>query len=105
MLALALIAATAAAHGGQRHDRRIEITVDDRGFHPPSVEAMEDHPVTLVFRRTSGNCATELVIPSRNVRQPLPLGRRVRVTFTPVRHGTIQFSCGMGNLRGALVVH
>jgi plastocyanin domain-containing protein len=94
-------AAQAPAEGPVRH----EITVDQDGYHPASVEARSGEPVTLVFRRTSEEgCGEELVIAEHGIRRDLPVGEPVEVTFTPTRVGSVSFTCGMNMYRGAVVV-
>jgi uncharacterized protein len=49
-------------------------------------------------------CSSEVVIPSLNIRKRLNEGSNV-IEFTPDKDGTIPFSCGMGMLRGRIIVN
>jgi plastocyanin domain-containing protein len=61
--------------------------------------------VRLAFvRTTDATCATEIVIPSLNVKRALPLNQPVDIEFTPEKPGDIGFACGMGMFSGTLVV-
>jgi len=46
---------------------------------------------------------TEVTIPSLNIKRALPLNQPVDVEFTPAK-GEIGFVCGMGMLKGTIVV-
>ena len=84
---------------------RYEITVGTEGFQPDRVRARKGEAVTLVFTRiTEETCGNEVVIPSHDVRKPLPLGE-VEVTLVPDASGEIVFGCGMDMmLAGKIVV-
>jgi cobalt-zinc-cadmium efflux system membrane fusion protein len=84
---------------------RVEIAVTKEGFVPDRVTAAVGRPIELVFIRTvADTCATEVVVPSLNVRKALPLKKPVVVRITPRESGEIAFACGMNMLRGAVVV-
>jgi len=85
--------------------QRVEVTVDETGFHPASIHARAGGPVTLVLTRvTDRGCGQEIVFPDQDIRRDLPLNRPVEITVTAAR-GEIRFTCGMGMLRGAIVGH
>ena len=82
---------------------RVELT--EHGYQPSSIRLRRGVPARVTFvRKVSGTCATEVVIPEYGVRRTLPLDEPVVVEFTPERSGEFTFSCGMGMLRGTLVV-
>ena len=81
----------------------IRVTKD--GFSPATVTVHAGAPVRLTFLRTTDQtCAKEIVVPSLKIRRPLPLDQPVVVTFTPAKAGSVDFVCGMGMLKGAVVV-
>jgi plastocyanin domain-containing protein len=95
----------ASAASAQSDARRIEIRVDQRGYHPGTVRVREGETVTLVFTRTtSRGCGGTVVIPSRDIRRELPVGEPVEITLTIRERERLTFTCGMGMYRGALVV-
>ena len=59
----------------------------------------------LVFERqeTSG-CSEEVVIPEFGVRKFLPAHKETVVEIQPQKAGSYEFTCGMGMLRGRLIV-
>ena len=62
-------------------------------------------PVALMFTRISEeSCAKEVVFPSLNIRKELPLNQAVQVTFDMPASGAVAFECGMGMLKGSVVV-
>ena len=103
-LALGAMIASSLAPLGAAADRRVEIRVDHRGFHPAEVRATRGEALTLVFLRTEERgCGREVVIPGSDIRRALPVGERVRITITP-NADRLTFTCGMGHMRGTIVV-
>jgi plastocyanin domain-containing protein len=94
------VAAAAGAGGVQE----VEIAVRG-GYDPATVRVRRGRPVRLVFRReeTSG-CSEEVVLPDFGIRKFLPAHERTAVQFTPAEVGQFEFTCGMGMLRGRLIV-
>jgi plastocyanin domain-containing protein len=94
-------AQTAAPAGGVQ-----EVTITVRGgYEPAAVRVRHGQPVRLVFdRQESSGCSEEVVLGDFGIRKYLPAFRKTAVEFTPERPGTFEFTCGMGMLRGRLVV-
>jgi plastocyanin domain-containing protein len=44
------------------------------------------------------------VLPDYGIRRTLPLDEPVVIEFTPEKAGELTFSCGMGMLRGSVIV-
>ena len=81
------------------------MTVSEKGFEPARVTARSGTATRITFVRTSeATCATEVAIPSLKIKRPLPLNQEVTVEFTAPKTGEIEFACGMGMLRGTIVV-
>jgi plastocyanin domain-containing protein len=75
------------------------------GYSPSRVRLRAGAPARLVFdRREDSSCSEEVVIPDLGVRRFLPAHQRTTVDLPPQRPGTYEFACGMGMLRGSLVV-
>ena len=85
---------------------RQEVTITVRGgYEPPAVRVRAGRPVRLVFdRQEASGCSEEIVLPDFGVRRFLPPFQKTAVEFTPAKAGTYEFTCGMGMLRGRLVV-
>lgn len=93
-----LPAATAAGR------QEVTITVHG-GYEPPAVRVRKGEPVRLVFdRQESSGCSEEVVLPDFGVRRFLPPFEKTVVEVTPQRAGAHEFTCGMGMLRGTLIV-
>lgn len=94
-------AAAATVQGGAQ-----EVTIGVRGgYDPPLVRVRKGVPVRLVFdRQESSSCSEEIVIPEFGVRKYLPAYDRTAVEITPTEAGSFDFTCGMGMLRGKLIV-
>ncbi|KFE71353.1 cupredoxin domain-containing protein [Hyalangium minutum] len=84
-----------------------EVTINVAGGYQPSeVSLKKGVPVRLRFiRKDTGGCSEELVIPDFGVKKALPGLTETVVEFTPDKTGTFPFTCGMGMLKGQLVVN
>ena len=89
----------------EAHTRTVKIRVDKNGFSPSSIEVEAGHKLNLVFNRADkDNCGGTVVFPKLKIRRNLPVGKDVIVSFTPTDAGTVTFSCGMGMMKGSIVV-
>jgi plastocyanin domain-containing protein len=96
----AAVAAKIGATGVQQVVIRVE-----GGYTPARVRLAARQPARLVFdRREDASCSEEVVIPALGIRRFLPPHQRTGVDLPPAGPGTYEFTCGMGMLRGALVV-
>jgi plastocyanin domain-containing protein len=97
-------AETAAAPSGAPPGAVVAITADEQGFHPASLKAAAGRPLRLEFKRTSDQtCATEVVFPALKIRRELPLDKPVAIDVAMPASGSIEFACGMGMFKGAIV--
>lgn len=93
----------AAKGSGRVQAVRVDLT--ERGYEPASFKLRRGVPARVTFtRKVSATCATEVVLPEYGIKRALPLDEPVVVEFTPKKSGEFTFSCGMGMLRGSLVV-
>ena len=85
---------------------RQEATIVVKGAYSPDVIIVEHgKPVRLSFlRQETAACSEEVVFPHFARRAHLPEGELVPVEFLPEHAGEYEFSCGMGMLRGKVVV-
>ncbi|MFD1467521.1 cupredoxin domain-containing protein [Hymenobacter caeli] len=83
-----------------------EVSINVKGGYSPSViEVERGKPVTLNFYRDEENsCSEELLMPDFSIRRDLPAFQTTPVELLPQVAGRFEFTCGMGMLRGALVV-
>jgi plastocyanin domain-containing protein len=83
-----------------------EATIVVKGAYNPDVIVVEQgKPVRLSFlRQETAACSEEVIFPDFARRAQLPEGELVPVEFTPAEAGEYEFHCGMGMLRGKLVV-
>lgn len=96
----AAVAASADGLGPQRI--RIEVK---GGYTPAVVKVRAGRPVRLEFFRNETNgCTEEVVIPDFGIRSYLPAHQTTAVDFTPRAPGSYEFTCGMGMVRGRVVV-
>ena len=95
----------AGAQAGSARVQAAKVLVTEKGFEPDRVSLRAGSPVRLTFVRTTDKtCATEVVLPSLNVKRALPLNEPVAIEFTPARTGDVAFACGMNMLKGVIVV-
>ena len=90
----------------QGNVQTVRITIGASGFAPERVEVKAGVPTRLIYRRTTdGTCAKQVQIPAFDVpKTDLPLGQDVTIEVTPDETGTFTFACGMGMLKGTLLV-
>lgn len=94
-------AAAVSSSGGVQE---VAITVKG-GYSPAVIEVERGKPVQLSFYRDEENsCSEELLMPDFSVRRDLPAFKTTSVELLPQQPGTFEFTCGMGMLRGSLVV-
>lgn len=94
-------AVAAATTGGTQ-----AVTVGVKGGYDPSVlRVRRGVPLSITFdRQETSGCSEEVVFPDFGVKRFLPAFERTTVEFVPDRAGTFAYTCGMGMLRGELVV-
>ena len=85
---------------------RQEATVVVKGAYSPNVVIVEHgKPVRLNFlRQETAACSEEVVFPEFHRRAQLPEAELVPVDFFPEDPGEYEFTCGMGMLRGKVIV-
>jgi plastocyanin domain-containing protein len=94
--------AVAADAAGDVQRATIEV---DNGYAPAVVRVRAGRPVRLEFHRVDhSSCTEEVVIPDFGIRSFLPSGRTTPVEFTPSAPGSHEFACGMGMVRGTIIV-
>ena len=95
---------TAAAVSSSSGVQEVDIIVKG-GYSPDVIEVERGKPVQLSFYRDEENsCSEELLIPDFNIRRDLPAFKTTLVELLPQQAGKFEFTCGMGMLRGSLVV-
>ena len=96
---------TPSVVSGFSQTTNVRITVSDKGFEPSRATLRAGVPARLTFvRTTEATCATEVALPSLNIKRALPLDQPVTIEFTPEKPGDVAFACGMNMLSGTLVV-
>ena len=104
VLCVALAVAPSAAWAQDGGAREVEVVVD-QGYQPARIEAAPGERLRLRFlRRDYGGCTREVVFPTLGLRRELPTGRPVTVDLPALPAGETPFECGMGMVRGAVVV-
>jgi RND family efflux transporter MFP subunit len=82
-----------------------KVVVSEQGYEPAKVTVRAGTPARITFVRTTDKtCGTEVVLPSLNIKRPLPLNEPVVIEFTPTKSGEIAFACGMNMLHGTVIV-
>ena len=81
------------------------VTLTDNGYQPRSLKLRRGVLARVTFiRKIEETCGKAIAIPEYNIRHDLPLNEAVVVEFTPNKAGEFKFTCGMGMLRGTLIV-
>jgi plastocyanin domain-containing protein len=95
-------APVAAAAAGQTADITIRVA---GGYTPNAIEVPLGSRVRLTFDRQEDNpCSEEVVVPDFGIRRDLPAFAKTVVEFTADQPGRHEFACGMGMLRGSILV-
>ena len=85
--------------------QKVSVALTEKGYEPTSLKLAKGVPALVTFIRTvTATCATQIVIADYDIKRALPLNEPVLVEFTPKKSGTFAFTCGMGMLRGSLIV-
>ncbi len=92
----------ASSEGSSLQEVRIRVK---GGYDPDVIVVKKGVPVRLNFyREETADCSDTIVFGDFNIRKPLPAFRTTPVEFTPEKEGEYVFTCGMGMLRGKLIV-
>jgi plastocyanin domain-containing protein len=75
------------------------------GYDPDLIVVQRGRPVRLDFYRDeTASCSDTVVFGDFGISRPLPAFRTTPIEFTPDRPGEFTFTCGMGMMRGKLIV-
>ena len=75
------------------------------GYSPDVIIVKKGIPVRLNFYRDeTADCSDTIVFGDFKIRKPLPAYQTTPIEFTPEKEGEYEFTCGMGMMRGKLVV-
>ena len=75
------------------------------GYKPGVINVKRGIPVRLNFYRDeTADCSDTIVFGAFKIRKPLPAYKTTAIEFTPEREGEYVFTCGMGMLKGKLIV-
>jgi plastocyanin domain-containing protein len=85
--------------------QKATVALTENGYEPTNLKLRRGVPTQVTFiRKVSATCGTQIVIPDYEIKRDLPPNVPVLVNFTPKKTGTFAFTCGMGMLRGSLIV-
>ncbi len=75
------------------------------GYSPDVIVVRKGIPVRIDFYRDeTAECSDTIVFGDFNIRKPLPAFRTTSVHFVPEKRGEYSFTCGMGMMKGRLIV-
>lgn len=84
--------------------QEVDITVKG-GYSPDVIEVERGKPVQLHFYRDEeASCSEEILFPDFSIRRELPAFQTTLIELLPQQAGRFEFTCGMGMLRGSLLV-
>lgn len=102
-------------HMGQQADKPVvakvvkgvqvaTITIDG-GYHPGAIQVKKGTPVELTFKGGKNiGCGGTVVFKSLKISKDVTTGKSIAIKFTPKEAGEIPFTCGMGMLKGKVIV-
>ncbi|HEY3214932.1 MAG TPA: cupredoxin domain-containing protein [Candidatus Eisenbacteria bacterium] len=87
---------------GKSHTMRIRV----RGaYDPDRIEARVGRPLRLIFHREEvEGCSDTVLIPHWKIARRLPAHVDTLIELAPTDPGEYEFTCGMGMLRGTIVM-
>lgn len=75
------------------------------GYSPDVIVVKRGIRVRIDFYRDeTAECSDTIVFGDFNIRKPLPAFKTTPIEFTPEESGEYTFTCGMGMMRGKLIV-
>lgn len=75
------------------------------GYDPDVILVKKGVPVRIDFYRDeTESCSEEIVFGDFNIRKSLSAYKTTPIEFTPEKAGEYTFTCGMGMMRGKLIV-
>lgn len=94
----------ASAKLRERGFQEVKITVKG-GYNPDVIIVKKGMPVRLNFYRDeTADCSDTIVFGDFKIRKPLPAYKTTPIEFIPEKAGEYVFTCGMGMMRGKLIV-
>lgn len=82
----------------------IDVLVDG-GYKPSVIKVRKGRKTTInLLRKDPSTCLEEFILEDFKIKQYLPIGKTVSVTFTPEKAGEFKFHCGMNMFHGKVVV-
>lgn len=94
----------ASAELRDRGFQEVKVTVKG-GYNPDVIVVKKGIPVRLNFYRDeTADCSDTIVFGDFKIRKPLPAYTTTLIEFTPEKAGEYVFTCGMGMMRGKLIV-
>jgi plastocyanin domain-containing protein len=77
----------------------------DGGYKPSAIEVKVGKPVEITFKLgAQPGCGSVVVIQDLKFKKEIQPGKGDVVKFTPTKEGQIGFKCGMGMLKGKIIV-
>ena len=71
----------------------------------PAATVKAGQPVALTFYlKSDAGCGNTVVVPAAKWKQTLKVGDKATVVYTPTKTGPLGFQCGMGMMKGSLLV-
>lgn len=75
------------------------------GYSPDVIVVKRGIPVRINFYRDeTAECSDSIMFGDFKIRKPLPAFKTTPIEFTPEKPGEYTFTCGMGMMRGKLIV-
>ena len=83
----------------------VRVEVSSQGFAPAQITVTPMQRVRLAFiRRDAQNCGSQVKIPALGITRALVPGGVTLIEFDSPSDGRLAFSCGMGMMRGSIIV-
>lgn len=71
----------------------------------PAATVKAGQPVALTFYlKSDAGCGNTVTVPAAKWKKTLKVGQKATVVYTPTKSGPLAFQCGMGMMKGSLLV-
>jgi sulfite exporter TauE/SafE/copper chaperone CopZ len=88
----------------EENEQVIEMAVTPQGYQPSTIEIIQGIPVKWIIDGSKiTGCTSQIIVPDLKISKNLERGENI-IRFTPEKVGTLNFSCGMGMVKGRFIV-
>jgi plastocyanin domain-containing protein len=90
--------------GPQVKPQKVTITLPN-DYREGAATVKAGKPVALTFfLKSEAGCGDTIAVPDAKWKKDLTVGKSATVVYTPKKSGTLNYECGMGHMKGSVIV-